>query len=103
MPISILIEPYLKQIMLNLEKQDNIEEIKFKNILQPVSEQFQLSTTDFEALMTFANHPKLTAENAQEIIVIISHIARKNIIYTRIALKALIAVLKRFDSNPKVH
>jgi hypothetical protein len=59
-PVAILCEPLLKQIMINLEKQDSIYQ-KNTNFLQPNSEIFALNTTDFELFLSIANHPKINA------------------------------------------
>mgnify|MGYP006084425259 CR=1 FL=1 len=62
MPIQILCDPLMKQIQINLEKQ-NDQGID-QNILNPQSEHFNLNTTDMKFFMHIAIHPKLHANVA---------------------------------------
>lgn len=52
--------------------------------------------------MAIATHPKLTAPIANQLLEIVSQIARKNIIFTRASLKLLLTVLAKFENNTKV-
>ena len=101
-PIAILCEPLLKQIMINLEKQDSIVQRNIGNILQPSSDQFTLNTTDFELFMAIANHPKLNAKTAVPLLEIVSIVSRKSIIFTRVSLKLLLIILSKFENNTQI-
>lgn len=101
-PIAILSEPLLKQIMINLEKQDNVAQRNINNILQPNSEYFTLNTTDFELFIEIANHPKINTNVAVPLIEIVCSVSWKNIILTRVSLKLLLILLAKFENNTKV-
>lgn len=100
-PIQILCDPLLKQIWINLQKQD--QGIISNNILQPQSEFFTLNTTDFEFFMNVAIHPKLNSTVAIQVLQIVLEISRKNVIFTRISLKLLLTILNRFENNVQVY
>mmetsp|Transcript_29405 Transcript_29405/g.44464 ORF Transcript_29405/g.44464 Transcript_29405/m.44464 type:complete len:145 (+) Transcript_29405:2109-2543(+) len=99
-PIQILCDPLLKQIQINIEKQDFMD--GSQNILQPMGEKFFLNSTDFEFFMNIATHPKLNSANAVQLLQIVNEISRKNIIFTRISLKLLLTILNRFENNTLV-
>lgn len=61
-----------------------------------------MNTTDFELFLAIATHPKLTAPIANQLLEIVSQIARKNIIFTRASLKLLLTVIGKFENNTMV-
>lgn len=97
MPINILCDPLLKQIQLNLDKQESIDGAQ--NILQPISNYFTLNTTDFEFFLYVAVHPKLQPETAVELLRLVLKVSRINIIFTRVSLKMTLTILNRFENN----
>ena len=97
MPITILCDPLLKQIRLNLDKQESIDGTQ--NILQPQSNFFTLNTTDFEFFLYVAVHPRLPPETAVELLRVALKVSRINIIFTRASLKLTLTILNRFENN----
>lgn len=68
-----------------------------------MSEVFQLNSTDFEALMAMSVHHKLSVGVAQEIIKVITHVSRRDIIFTRLSLRILLTLLGRFENNTQIY
>jgi len=102
MPIQILCDPLLKQIQLDLAKQEQFEGAQGQNILQPQSGFFTLNTTDFEFFLYVSVHPKLSVETAVQLLGIVLQISRKSIIFTRISLKLLLTLLNRYENSTQV-
>ena len=100
-PINILCDPLLKQIQIFLEKDSNrlLEENKTSQYLEPASELFTLNTTDFELFMCIATHKKLSVELACTLMEIVTEVAVKHIMFTRVSLKLVLTLLARFHNQ----
>lgn len=68
-------------------------------MVKPKANAFQLNLEDFEFLGMLLRHAQLTTEMAVALLEILSEIARKHIIFTRVSLGLLHLVLQKFDHN----
>lgn len=98
-PLAILCEPLLRLVRINLEKLHPAEEPDALAALRPPLIMFQFNTVDFEFFMMLAQHEKLAVDFAIELMEIVSLIARKQILFTRVSLNIVLVLLNRFDHN----
>lgn len=94
-PPGILCEPLFEQIKINFEKQQAQSQ-------QVESTNLQANIAEMDLFMRVAEHPKLTEGIASGLLEVGCELARRQIIYTRVALKLVLTVLKRFQQNEVV-
>ena len=53
--------------------------------------------------MTIVVHAKLTVTIAIDIIKIVFHVARRDIVFTRVSLKIMLVLIGRYENNAQVY
>jgi hypothetical protein len=105
-PISILLEPYFRLTLVNLDKENHwtsMGKLQPNSVAQPGTDQFYIfNASDFDFLFSICTQLHLTPSLACQILDIAAETALKHLIFIRSALKLSLTVLARFETDKKI-